>query len=224
VAFPVFDRSTSNVLSFFGDIRDGGARDHHGVDIFAPRGTPVLAATSGVAYRVDVTSVGGKVVWVRDGSGDLRSYYAHLDAQLVEEGQAVRVGDTLGLVGNTGNAITTPPHLHFGIYVRRGGAVDPWPFLHEPSGEPATLGIPRESLLQTLRMAGESTWLRIGPFASAATLAMLPPSESIRVVGATGRWLRVRTLDGGEGYVLGDEVTPFVGDLGHEDHLAFAFQ
>ncbi len=56
-----------------------------------------------------------------------RYYYAHLDGFAVESGDKVKKGEILGYVGNTGNAITTPPHLHFGIYA--GGPVDPAPFL-----------------------------------------------------------------------------------------------
>jgi murein DD-endopeptidase MepM/ murein hydrolase activator NlpD len=60
----------------------------------------------------------------------MRLYYAHLDTQLVVPGQFVRAGEPIGTVGNTGNAITTPPHLHFGVYWRqRGGARDPSAFL-----------------------------------------------------------------------------------------------
>ena len=50
--------------------------------------------------------------------GNLRLYYAHLDTQLVAPGQIVRAGDPIGTIGNTGNAITTPPHLHFGVFLR----------------------------------------------------------------------------------------------------------
>src|SRR5690606_6321435 len=116
LAFPVEGRGTGAVGSFFGADRDGGARSHHGVDIFAPRGTPVLAAAEGTVSRVRETPRGGKVVWLRDEARGQNLYYAHLDSQLVAGGERVRVGDTLGLVGNTGNARTTPPHLHFGIY------------------------------------------------------------------------------------------------------------
>ena len=58
----------------------------------------------------------------------LSLYYAHLDSQLARSGQSVRAGDTIGLMGNTGNARTTPPHLHFGIY-SSGGAINPLPFV-----------------------------------------------------------------------------------------------
>ena len=116
LAFPVDGHSTGAIQSFFGAERDGGARSHDGVDIFARRGTPVLAAAPGRAYRVGVTGLGGKVVWVRDDVRNARLYYAHLDSQAVVNGQLIEVGDTLGFVGNTGNARTTPPHLHFGVY------------------------------------------------------------------------------------------------------------
>lgn len=201
LAFPVEDRSTRNVLSFFGDVRDGGARDHHGVDIFAPRGTPVLAATDGTAYRVQVTPRGGKVVWVRDSTGDIRSYYAHLDSQMVQEGQEVRAGDVLGLVGNTGNAITTPPHLHFGIYIRRAGPVDPWDFLYDSGREPAPLAVSPESFRRTLPVAAGGAQLLAGPVTSARRIVDLPAASPVRVIGGTGRWLRVRTVIGEEGYV-----------------------
>jgi murein DD-endopeptidase MepM/ murein hydrolase activator NlpD len=65
--------------------------------------------------------------------GNMRVYYAHLTEQWVEPGDFVLAGQPLGSVGNTGNAVTTPPHLHFGVYVRRpgvrGGARDPVEFL-----------------------------------------------------------------------------------------------
>jgi murein DD-endopeptidase MepM/ murein hydrolase activator NlpD len=61
---------------------------------------------------------------------DINLYYAHLDKQLVHAGQLVKKGDTLGLIGNTGNAKHTPSHLHFGIYGDHG-AIDPWPFVNQ---------------------------------------------------------------------------------------------
>ena len=128
--FPVTGHGTRSIQSGFGASRDGGAREHHGVDIFAPRGTPVIAALDARVSRVDTTSLGGKVVWLQPLFGSTRLYYAHLDSQSVEPGQYVFAGETIGTVGNTGNARTTPPHLHFGVYIRnRGGPRDPYPFL-----------------------------------------------------------------------------------------------
>ena len=133
LSFPVKGLDTRAIQSGFGAERDGGRRAHRGVDIFAPLGTTAVAATDGWIVRVETTKVGGNVVWMRPLFGNLRLYYAHLDTQLVEPGQLVRAGDAIGTIGNTGNARTTPPHLHFGVYLRRlgmrGGARDPYAFL-----------------------------------------------------------------------------------------------
>jgi peptidoglycan LD-endopeptidase LytH len=127
--FPVADVRVPAVQSVFGDPRDAGRRRHEGVDIFAKRGTHVLAASDGIVTRVGENALGGRVVWVLDPSRGLMLYYAHLDEQLVAAGQRVDAGDVLGTVGNTGNARTTAPHLHFGIYERGIGAIDPYWFV-----------------------------------------------------------------------------------------------
>ena len=133
LAFPVNGVDARAIWSAFGAARDGGRRAHRGVDIFAARGTPVLAATDGWVTRVETTRVGGNVVWMQPLFGNMRVYYAHLHEQWVKPGDFVLAGEPLGAVGNTGNAVTTPPHLHFGVYVRqpgmRGGARDPAEFL-----------------------------------------------------------------------------------------------
>jgi murein DD-endopeptidase MepM/ murein hydrolase activator NlpD len=135
--FPIPDRSLNAVQSGFGAPRDGGARDHHGIDIFAPRGTPVVAIADGIV-STDETPRGGRVIWLRDRRLGRNLYYAHLHDWAVEAGASVRAGDVIGYVGNTGNARTTPPHLHFGIYER--GPTDPAPFLwrDDPAPRPLT--------------------------------------------------------------------------------------
>ncbi len=126
LGFPVAGKS--KIGSFWGAERDGGGRSHEGIDIFAPRRTPALAAADGKVLRVEEYQLGGKVVFFRPRDKHLSLYYAHLDEQLVEPGQKLKAGDTLGLIGNTGNARSTPPHLHFGIYAT-GGAIDPLAFV-----------------------------------------------------------------------------------------------
>jgi murein DD-endopeptidase MepM/ murein hydrolase activator NlpD len=109
---------------------------HHGVDIFAPLGAPVLAVADGTLFNVGWNDVGGNRLWVRDGAGN-EFYYAHLSAYspLAREGAAVRAGDVIGFVGTTGDAVGTPPHLHFEIHPREllwmgyDGAIDPYPYL-----------------------------------------------------------------------------------------------
>jgi murein DD-endopeptidase MepM/ murein hydrolase activator NlpD len=128
LAFPVAGVDEGAIRSRWGAPRDGGARRHEGIDVFADRGTPVVAGAAGRVERVRETPIGGRVVWVRADDQPVSLYYAHLDRQLVEDGDRVSMGDTLGEVGNTGNAVNTPPHLHFGVY-GRGGATDPEPFV-----------------------------------------------------------------------------------------------
>jgi murein DD-endopeptidase MepM/ murein hydrolase activator NlpD len=108
--------------------RDGGRRRHQGIDIFAPRSTPVISTTRGIVTRVGTSELGGQVVWVL-GPGLESHYYAHLDRFAdIEPGDIVQPGDVLGYVGRTGNARGTPFHLHYGIY-RYGGAKNPYPRL-----------------------------------------------------------------------------------------------
>lgn len=108
--------------------RDHG-RKHEGQDIFARKGTPVLSATEGIVVRMGEAGIGGNAVFVM-GPGGRTYYYAHLAsfAEGLRVGDPVSVGAVLGYVGNTGNARTTPPHLHFGVY-GPGGAENPFPLL-----------------------------------------------------------------------------------------------
>ena len=130
LGFPVAGRGAAAVGSRFRDPRDGGRREHHGIDIFAPKETPVVAASGGIVTSVGTNNLGGNVVWLYDPKRGHSQYYAHLSRQAVTTGQVVQAGDVLGYVGNTGNARTTPPHLHFGIYARGDGPVDPLPFVN----------------------------------------------------------------------------------------------
>jgi murein DD-endopeptidase MepM/ murein hydrolase activator NlpD len=107
LAFPVAGRDSRAVKSFFGADRDAGARRHHGIDIFAPRGTPVIAATRGTVRSTRPNNLGGNVIWLSDYERGQTLYYAHLDRHIVSPGQQVEIGDTLGFVGNTGNARST---------------------------------------------------------------------------------------------------------------------
>jgi len=127
LVFPVAGKK-SNIGSFWGDSRDGGARRHEGIDIFAKKGTPVVAICDGVISSKGTFPRGGKILWLQSASQPWAAYYAHLDQWKVREGQFVHKGQVLGTVGNTGNARYTPSHLHFGIYSSRG-AVNPLPYV-----------------------------------------------------------------------------------------------
>ena len=87
------------------------------------------SVTRGVVVAIRDRGLGGRQVWVW-GPASERHYYAHLDAwaPALAEGDVIEAGAPLGTVGNTGNARTTPPHLHYGIY-GRDGARDPLPLM-----------------------------------------------------------------------------------------------
>src|SRR5687767_9256660 len=201
LAFPVSGRDGRAAQSFFGAARDGGRRTHHGIDIFAPRGTPVLSASDGVVRNVGVTNLGGKVVWVSDVKRGQSVYYAHLDSQIARPGTTVRIGDTLGLVGNTGNARTTPPHLHFGIYRRGEGPVDPLPFVGRRRGTPARVVADLGDLGAWVRTSPATVTLRAAPADSAAAVARLPRHTVVRIESASGTWYRARLPDGSTGWL-----------------------
>jgi len=139
VMIPVAGVAKREIPDSWGAPRSGG-RSHKGVDIFAPRGTPVISATEGIVMRVGTNELGGQVINVL-GPGRQVHYYAHLDQYgPFREGAVVFPGNILGYVGNTGNASATPPHLHYGVYDPVHGAVNPWPLLKSPAidAEPST--------------------------------------------------------------------------------------
>jgi murein DD-endopeptidase MepM/ murein hydrolase activator NlpD len=200
-AFPVSGKSNRDVWSFFGDPRDGGRRLHKGIDIFARRGTPVVAAVDGIVRRVRDKGLGGKQVWLSDRQRAQSLYYAHLDSQLVTEGQRVRAGDTLGLVGNTGNAKNTRPHLHFSIYRRGEGAIDPHPFIAIQSADPPAINADTSRLGQLARVRRSNTPLMAAPQPRSAQLARLDRHLPLELVAASKYWYRVRNSAGISGYL-----------------------
>ena len=132
LAVPVRGVQRPALRSSFGEPRSGH-RTHAGIDIFARHGTPVVAAAEGVVVRIGTTDrLGGNTVWVA-GKPSTLYYYAHLAGFRpgLRVGEHVEAGDLIGRVGNTGNARTTPPHLHFGMYpaARAFWPVDPTPLL-----------------------------------------------------------------------------------------------
>jgi peptidoglycan LD-endopeptidase LytH len=204
LSFPIPGKTSEHIGSFWGDPRDGGGRRHEGIDVFAPRGTPVLAASSGRVRRVGTNRLGGNVVWLYDGDLNHSQYYAHLDSQAVRVGQRVAKGDTLGFVGNTGNAITTPPHLHFGIYRSGRGAVDPFPFLRSFAASPEMPLEDAEGIGRLALVNRERVNFRAGPDTQAEKLGSLEQNTPLKVLGKTVNWVRVALPDGRLGFVFGE--------------------
>lgn len=190
-AFPVAGKGNAAIGSFWGMERDGGIRKHEGIDIFARRGTPVVAVADGAITYTGEKGIGGKQVWLRDSNFGSSLYYAHLDSIAVTSGSRVRVGDTLGFVGNSGNAKFTPPHLHFGIY-RNYGAVNPLPFVYENTIITGK-GFVKNFKDPVLRIKSQVANLRQQPDAKASKLGELKENEKVVLLGEGKEWLHIRT-------------------------------
>ncbi len=106
--------------------------DHYGNDIFAAKGTPLVAPVSGTVVTSGTNTVGGLVVKIRDACG-WDYYHAHMNAiePGIKVGMQISAGTKIGTVGNTGNASGTSPHLHFSIFPagNYNAGVDPFPYL-----------------------------------------------------------------------------------------------
>lgn len=154
IAYPI--QGSANILDTFGEARDGSRRTHEGVDMMAPRRTPVLAAADGVVSWTH-DEVGGRccALEIRHDDG-WRTRYIHLDndtpgtddgmgfgiAEGVVDGTRVKRGQLIGWVGDSGNAESCDPHLHFELRRPDHSPVDPHPLLMElqalPTGSTRT--------------------------------------------------------------------------------------
>lgn len=125
--FPVAGGATFS--NDWGTPRPGG-RSHQGIDLFAPTGTPIVAISDGTLFKVGWNGVGGWRFWLRDKWGN-EFYHAHLSAfaPAAKEGAVVKAGTVIGFVGNTGDARTTPPHLHFEVHPGGGAPIPPFSYV-----------------------------------------------------------------------------------------------
>lgn len=136
--YPVYnpDRYTFplNTASYFTDTygadREGGQRKHQGTDIFNSKGTPIVSVCDGIVEKLGWNRLGGERVGVRGFDGNYY-YYAHLDEinKSLKKNQKIAKGELVGTMGNTGDAITTPDHLHFGIQLPNGEWLNPYSLL-----------------------------------------------------------------------------------------------
>jgi peptidoglycan LD-endopeptidase LytH len=205
LGMPVQGAGNSAIKSGFGVDRDAGKRRHEGIDIFAPKGTPVLAATRGRITNVGENGLGGRVVWEWDDERNQSLYYAHLDVQLAREGMMVERGDTIGLVGNTGNARTTPSHLHFGIYRRGEGAIDPYGFVHQPPSKTLLLSADTGQLGKLARITNPTARLKTS-FDARAPGSPLERETIVRIEAGSADQFRVELPDGLTGFVSSTAV------------------
>ncbi|RMA65789.1 M23 family metallopeptidase [Ulvibacter antarcticus] len=196
-SFPISGGENKDIRGFWADPRDAGARSHDGVDIFAPKGTPLVAATKGVISSSGDHGLGGKQVWLKDGVYGKTLYYAHLDSIFVAQGDRVKQGDTIGLVGNTGNAITTEPHLHFGIYEGKRKAVNPLPYIKKAAPEPIkTPNTISKGFITTNRAN-----LRKGPAEVFPVYGSLKKNDTVIILGRHRDWFHIQFSDSLKGFI-----------------------
>jgi murein DD-endopeptidase MepM/ murein hydrolase activator NlpD len=187
IVFPVDGIATYSAS--FGAPRPGG-RSHEGVDIFADKLTPVLAAAAGtVSFVRNGIGIDCCVVKIRHDDGR-SSLYLHLNndtpgtddgqgyglAEGIEVGARVQAGTVVGYVGDSGNAEDTPPHLHFELHDPAGTELDPFPYLQlaqgaDPARFASVLSAGPETLPETGWPAGSLFLLSVGLLAGGATLA-----------------------------------------------------
>jgi len=139
LAIPVQGIGAKDLTDTFTQARAGGARVHDAIDIMAPEGTPVIAATNGKLEKLFFSQGGGGITaYVRSPDQHWSYYYAHLQSYApgLAEGQAVKQGQFIGRVGHTGNASAEGPHLHFAINRMKDGdkwwqgtPINPYPLL-----------------------------------------------------------------------------------------------
>ncbi len=129
LTFPHLEENTRFVSEFGAAKPDG--RSHRGIDLFAARGTPVVAGADGFVEIAQRGTRAGLYVVLRH-ADDYETWYLHLGslAEGLEVGDPVATGDTIGFVGSTGNAAGTSPHTHFEIHVD-GRAIDPYSYLKD---------------------------------------------------------------------------------------------
>ncbi|RFN59492.1 M23 family metallopeptidase [Marixanthomonas ophiurae] len=195
--FPVSGATNKNIQSYWGATRDGGKRSHEGVDIFAERGTPILAVTDGRISSTGNRGLGGKQVWLRDGLFGSSVYYAHLDSIATSSGKRVKRGDTLGFVGNTGNAKTTAPHLHFGIYKGYSGAINPLPFIKKQ--EIPEVKNANTNLFGTVTR--NNAKLRLGSSTKFQQIASLQKNDSVSILGKNNSWYHIQKNNSLKGFI-----------------------
>jgi murein DD-endopeptidase MepM/ murein hydrolase activator NlpD len=185
--------------------RDGCTRFHEGLDIFAAHGTPLVATADGVVTQKLVGTLSGTSLEIEDANG-VQYFYAHLSAwaEPIEVGDSVQVGQVIGYVGNTGNAISTPPHLHLeiqpgGIPVPPKPFVDRWVQIAEleaqqlvarTTGEPLAPGVQATAnyrLTRLFDLAGSGEIIEVGAQRLLALTGIQPSVSSLemaeRVVG-----------------------------------------
>jgi len=203
LAFPVSGKDKSAIGSLFGVPRDAGRRKHHGIDIFAKRHTPIIAPCDGFIRSTKENELGGKVIWFRDTERQQTLYFAHLQDVLVSEDAQIEKGDTIATVGNSGNAKTTAPHLHFGIY--KNGPIDPYHFVVAPRTK-FKKELANQENIGSIARTSNATNLKLNDITRKSGKKKLTDNQILRVVGTSAAYYRVELPDSTVGYIAYSDI------------------
>lgn len=201
LAFPVKQCDGTAMGGLFGDAREGGIRRHEGIDVFAARGTPAVAAADGVVVSAGTNALGGNVVWLRDSRRALTYNYAHLINRPSTPGSGSRLGKLSTASGTP--ATRRPPRTFISASTAAAsGALDPRPFVAAgPRREAPPSTADAAALGRWRRVSSRSLTLVSAPDEKAPVAARLSRHAVMRVAAATGSWYRVELPSGETGYV-----------------------
>ena len=155
---------------------------HQGCDIFASWGTPVVAVENGTVTNMSNYGLGGISLHVTAANGDY-FYYAHLSgyAEGLRDGDSVLAGQVIGFVGNTGNAASTPSHLHFEIHPAGGAAIDPFPYLELWRSASAAAAQSEADAIAAATEGQPVVWLEAPPAPAAPPAPLVTTSVPVTV-------------------------------------------
>ena len=137
LAIPVTGVKQDQLTDTYDEARGAGRR-HDAIDIMASEGTPVIAAADGKVEKLFNSALGRITIYVRSPDQKWMYYYAHLQryAPGLHEGQDIKRGQVIALVGHTGDASAAGPHLHFAVNTMgngerwwQGTPINPFPLL-----------------------------------------------------------------------------------------------
>ncbi len=136
IPIPLLHSIEVDELSDTWDEARSHGRTHEGIDIVVPRWSFVASPVDGKINRIETSGFGGLHIWMLT-EDDERFYFAHLEAvsPFIKVGQNISKGEIIGFVGNSGNALGTDPHLHFGIYSNDWIPENPYPRITETFSE-----------------------------------------------------------------------------------------
>ena len=200
LGFPIEASASSKIISFWGDPRDAGVRKHEGIDILAKKGSAVVAVADGTIDYVEESDIGGKIISLIPFNQSFSVYYAHLDTQLVQDGQKVKKGDVIGTVGNTGNARFTVAHLHFGIYTQ-GGAIDPLMFVQKIN---APVEFASKNINEWYKISAKT---KLFPSPAKQNAYNIAGSIKIKTESFSNNFYRVLLENGAKAFVSANELT-----------------